>query len=70
MLYVETIKSYLDEAKVAYEQQYNEEEKIQEILLDRKLEEQAIMEQRMEEQEEAKAEYMRSMVNAQRGTKL
>ena len=63
MVYVETIKSYIDEAEKASEQPDNEEEKIREILLERNLEE-AAMEQRMEEEEAAKAAYLRSMVNA------
>merc|ERR1712106_283732 len=53
LVYVETIKSYLEEA-----------EKIREILLERKLEESA-MQQKLEEEEEAKAEFMRSLINAE-----
>ena len=43
----------------------DEEEKIREILLERKLEESALQ-QKMEEEEEAKAEFMRSLINAER----
>ena len=63
LVYVETIKSYIDEAEKASEQPDNEEEKIREILLERNLEE-AAMEQRMEEEEAAKKAFIRSMVNA------
>ena len=63
LVYVETIKSYIDEAEKASEQPDNEEEKIREILIERNLEE-AAMEQRMEEEEAAKTAYLRSMVKA------
>ena len=63
LVYVETIKSYIDEAEKASEQPDNEEEKIREILLERNLEE-AAMEQRMEEEEAAKTAFIRSMINA------
>jgi len=62
--YVETIKSYLEEAKKASDHSENEEEKIREILLERKLEEQA-MEEKMEEEEAAKAAFVRSLINAE-----
>jgi hypothetical protein len=42
----------------------DEEEKIREILLERKLEE-SMMQQRLEEEEEAKAEFMSSLINAE-----
>jgi len=65
LVYVETIKSYLEEAeKMAAEGSNDEEEKIREILLERKLEESA-MQQKLEEEEEAKAEFMRSLINAE-----
>ena len=63
LVYVETIKSYIDEAEKASEQPDNEEEKIREILLERNLAE-AAMEQRIEEEEAAKTAYLRSMINA------
>jgi len=65
LVYVETIKSYLDEAEKMAEPSDDEEEKIREILLERKLEESALQ-QKMEEEEEAKAEFMRSLINAER----
>jgi len=65
LVYVETIKSYLEEAEKMVEPSDDEEEKIREILLERKLEESAIQ-QKMEEEEEAKAEFMRSLINAER----
>merc|ERR1712013_430641 len=63
LVYVETIKSYLEEAEKMAEP--SDEEKIREILLERKLEESALQ-QKMEEEEEAKAEFMRSLINAER----
>jgi polyhydroxyalkanoate synthesis regulator phasin len=65
LVYVETIKSYLEEAEKMAEPSEDEEEKIREILLERKLEESA-MQQKLEEEEEAKAEFMRSLINAER----
>ena len=48
----------------------DEEEKIREILLERKLEEYA-REQKLQEEEEAKEEFMRSLINAdQTGGKI
>ena len=64
LVYVETIKSYINEAEKALEQTDNEEENIREILLERNLEE-AAMEQKMQEEETAKAEYMRSIISAE-----
>ena len=61
--YVETIKSYIKEAEKVSEGSEDEEEKIREILLERKLEEFA-REQKLEEEEEAKEEFMRSLINA------
>ena len=63
MIYVETIKSYLEEAEEASRHSDDEEEKIREILLERKLEESA-REQKMQNEEEAKAEFMSSLINA------
>ena len=63
MIYVETIKSYLEEAEEA-SRHSDEEEKIREILLERKLEESA-REQKMQDEEEAKAEFMSSLINAE-----
>ena len=61
MIYVETIKSYIDEAERVSEQPADEEEKIREILLERNLESTAI-EQRMEEEAAAtKAAFMRNI---------
>ena len=63
LIYVETIKSYIEEAERAFELPGNEEEKIREILLQRNLESAAI-EQRMEEEAAAKAAFMRSLDKA------
>jgi hypothetical protein len=69
LVYVETIKSYLEAAEKASEEPDNEEEKIREILLERKLEDEA-MEQKMLEEEAAKSELMRSMIKTdQNGNK-
>eukprot|EP00092_Neocalanus_flemingeri_P000827 GFUD01000880.1.p1 GENE.GFUD01000880.1~~GFUD01000880.1.p1 ORF type:complete len:295 (+),score=109.96 GFUD01000880.1:61-885(+) len=64
LAYVENIKRYLDEAEKTSQQPNNEEEKIREILLERHLEEKA-MEQKMEEEEAAKAVFMKNMINAE-----
>jgi len=59
LAFVETIKTYIEEAGKA-----SEDEKIREILLERKIEEEkeAALEQRMEEEEAAKASFFQSMV--------
>ena len=70
LTYVETIKSYIKEAEKVSGGSDDEEERIQEILLERKLEEYA-REQKLQEEEEAKEEFMRSLINAdQTGGKI
>ena len=68
MIYVETIKSYIDEAERVSEQPADEEEKIREILLERNLESAAI-EQKMEEEAVAKAAFMRNIQNVEQNGK-
>jgi len=60
--YVESIKAYLDEAEKNSEESVDEEEKIREILLERKLEE-SMLKQKMREEEEAREEFMNDLVN-------
>ena len=70
LVYVETIKSYIKEAEKVSGGSDDEEENIREILLERKLEEYA-REQKLQEEEEAKEEFMRSLFDDdQTGRKL
>ena len=62
LTYVESIKAYLDEAEKNSEESVDEEEKIREILLERKLEE-SMLKQKMREEEEAREEFMNDLVN-------
>ena len=62
LIYVETIKSYIEEAEKATKQSDDEEEKIREILLERNLEE-ALYEQKLREEKQAKDMFLRSLIN-------
>ena len=61
-VYVETIKNYKEEAEKVSVDSDDGEEKIREILLERKLEEYAM--ERKPQEEEAKEEFMSSLINA------
>ena len=63
-VYVETIKNYKEEAEKVSVDSDDGEEKIREILLERKLEEYAMERKPQEEEEEAKEEFMSSLINA------